>query len=821
MRAVCALALLGSAVMLAGCPPEAPTHAPSRPPAVAKARPGPPAPLANGRLPALAVPRGYTLELEIDPRASRFHGRARIDVDVPAPTAFVVLHGRGLDVSSARLSARSEATAEVHARGDELVLAFREALPAGPASLTIDYDATFAEDRAGLFRVKDGARTQLGPTQARRVFPCFDEPSFAVPVELGVTVPGGMIAVATAPETARERVGARTRFRFARTGPLPTHALGLAVGAFEVAETTRSAAPPIRIFTTKGASTRERRALETTGALVDALGPWLGVPYPHTKLDVVVGLGPDTGASAGLVALGRDGDRALARAVARQWLGTTTTLSSWEEAWALEGLATWIAPRILDRIRPAEGAVVDAIAAVQTSMDEPTSKDDDRKSAAVLATVERWIGEDAFQRGVREWVHGKTTDSSALAAALDRASGKDVSAMAASYHQHDAVPEVSARLECDPGARWHVELSSQAWRPFGAKEPEGADPTWTIPACIRAQGEKKDRCVDLVAGAPSLVAGQGPCPSVVLPNARTGFYRFVVPERDFVRLATRHAELDVAARVSVLANAWAAVRSGAIEPKAILAVLTAFDGDDARPVVDQVATVLRSMSETIVDDAGRAPFRRFVLTRLAKRKKALGWTVPSVPSALADLVEDEATLREAEELAARWWKDPNDVDEATASVSVDLASRHAGQAKLTELLAATRAPERRAVALRAIVGFDDAALLEQALGLVLGGEIPTEETDVVLDAALARPRARAVAERWVRAHWDALRPRLGARTARLAASVGCSATESEEHATFYGPRLGDVTGALETIVRCTALRERGGPPLAKALATLK
>src|SRR5262249_42393046 len=154
----------------------------------------------------------------------------------------------------------------------------------------------------------------------------------------------------------------------------------------------------------------------------------------------------------------------------------------------------------------------------------------------------------------------KSVQASRLLEALDKASGKDVTHMASTYLDKPGVPEVTATLECEPGARWHMELSSQVWHPLGSKAPDDPDRAWTIPVCVGVAGEKKDTCTDLQAGAPSLVAGRG-CPAYVHPNVGASYYRFALPERDFVKLAEARAQLDVPARLSLLANAWAAVRS--------------------------------------------------------------------------------------------------------------------------------------------------------------------------------------------------------------------------------------------------------------------
>lgn len=886
------LATLVASMLIAACgghspPPRAPSAVASEP------LPPPPEPEADGRLPPLATPTRYALDLEIDPAEARFGGAARIAVLVPNETSYVVLHASNLDVSSAhaeldgrvvpaRASTRRAASG---AAPSELVLAFSEPLPAGEAQLVIEYEAPFDEGLSGLYRVREGDRfyafTRLEATAARRAFPCFDEPRFKVPFDVSVTVPRAMIAVANAPEVAREEAPAgRTRFRFATTRPLPTHLVALAVGDLELVSAERYSRPALRAVTTKGNAGMTSLALEAASGLIDELAAWFDVPYPYEKLDLVAAPAlAGAAGGAGLIAVSDDGllldgsrssllarraqARLLARALARQWAGDSVTAAGWDDAWVDDGLSTWTSARALERWRPMLGARLDLFAASHEAMDAdglssaravrattrgaPSAGERD-KGAAVLAMIEGWIGEDAFQRGVRAYLRDNADESVAaerLLSALDLASGKDVTQLASSFAGRAGVPEVSAELTCARGGRWHVELTSQRWRPLGSTLPEDDDDEpWMIPVCVRARGSKTDACAELMAGAPSLVAGRGGCPSFVHPNAGGGYYRFTLSGKGFTQLARGHEALDAASRVSLLSSAWAAVRSGAVEAKVLLQVLPAFDDDPTPHVTAQIVQILRGMSDALVDEDARGAFRSFARARLAKRKATLGWAPSakrplsvadalarrSVLRAMADLAEDEDTLREAEPIASAWLYDRASVDPDTGALALELASRRAGDARVEQLLAAAKgAPTRedRRVALVALMGFDDERLLGRGLEAVLGEDVRASEVTALLSSALARRATRAVTEAFVRARWRELLER-GALADELAgaAAVGCSAEEAAERAAFYGPRVEaaegagpSLTAALESVSLCAALRATAAPSLRKALST--
>jgi cytosol alanyl aminopeptidase len=892
---------MAAALVLAACPGEPPP--PPRPPVVAPPD-TPPLPEAqkNGRLPALATPTRYALELDIDPRQPRFNGVVRIDVDVPKKTSFIVLNAHGLEIKRAEgvipreapvLARATTRFAQGGKSPEELVLAFAKPLPPGQATIVVEYSAPFDVELSGLYQLKDGglsyAFSQFEPTDARRAFPCFDEPSFKVPFDVSILAPQPMIAVANAPEVAREDVSGKTRFKFARTQPLPTYLVAFAVGELEVKEATRYAKPPIRIVTTKGKSAMSALALEATSGIVDALADWFGIPYPYDKLDIVAVPDFRSGAmeNAGLltfreerllldparasVASRRGQALIIAHELAHQWFGDLVTATWWNDLWLNEGMATWMESRIVDKWRPTWGARNDAIVSTHEVMDtdglvsarairQPvvsTSEADEafdgityEKGSALITTIERWIGEDAFQRGVREYLKAnafKSVEASRLLSALDTASGKDVTQMASSYLDKPGVPEVSAHFECEPGSRWHMDLSSQQWRPLGSALPEQSDRAWTIPVCVRPQGEKKDICAEIVSGAPSIVAGRG-CPAFVHPNWGASYYRFALSEKDFVKLAQGRKDLELPAKISLLSNAWASVRAGLLEPKALLSILPAFDDDNARQVVDGVVAILQGMSETLIDEETRPAFRKFALARLTKRKKALGWTpVPkgdptgddalargTVLRAMGDLAEDDTTLKEAETTSTKWLADPASVDADVGAAAMELASRKASASRVPDLLGAAKnakTREDRIVAIKALMGFDDETALKAALDATLGEDIHANEMRYVVGTVFERRKARPIAEAWVRAHWDDLQKKLPGTLSRQlvrAASVGCSKADAEERAAFYGPKLAALEGtdrelkeSLEAVSLCAALREKGSPSLRKALLGVK
>ena len=907
-----ALAVAVTAVGGLGCLARAPGG-----PSGATASAGPPdaaAPLAaprdDGRLPPTVTPQRYVVTLSVDPNQPRFSGLTTILVDVPKPTAFVVVHARDMNVSRAlahvgATAIPATATPRLASGGmvpEELVLSFASALPAGPATIELAYDAPFAGDLAGLYRVEEQGRwyayTQFESTDARRAFPCFDEPVFKTPYDVTITAPPGLTAVANSPEiaTVATRDGAILH-TFATSPPLPSYLVAFAVGDFDLVE-GRKEPFPIRVVTTKGRAPLAGLALDVAAALVDRLGDYFDMRYPYAKLDLVAV--PDFAAGAmenpGLVTfrdvlLLLDPDHAttstrrsqaevIAHEFAHQWFGDLVTMKWWNDIWLNEGFATWAEAKIVDQWKPAFGATLGQIAGLDHVMDtdalrsaravrEPVHSTSDameafdgityQKGAAVLRMLETWLGADVFQRGVQRYVHEnawKSASAEDLFKALDFVSTQKVDELASGFLDHPGVPQVLTSYKCDGGVG-KLELRQSEWHPLedgdsSAAHGEREKRSWTLPVCVAIEGQKTKNCFTL--GSDPIVrnagtAGGRSCPAWVYPNAEeAGYYRFLV-ERDKLLALARAGHgahgLDPAERLGLVSNAWAGVRQGAIAPGVLFDFLPLFDGETNRFVVDEVIDLLRSVDHALVADETRPAYRKYVVARLAARKKALGWWPPSghteqdddaalerrsVLWTMGELGYDASTLADAEKYAAAWLRDRSNVAADTAAVAVPLASMGAGEARLVELREAAKSaptPEDRVIAIRAMGLFDDPAVLRKALDLALGDEIKLSEWRSLFGSAMSHRPARPVLIAWEKENWAKLRARAPNSAGRgLVDVVGatCSVAERDDARAFFAGATQGMEGvkrsldeAAESAGLCIALRLHGEADVTRSL----
>jgi alanyl aminopeptidase len=692
---------------------------------------GVPLPRADGRLPASVRPTGYALDLVIDPSKPRFSGRVRIDVTLAEPMRGIVLHGRGLAIQRASLSsaaggtqvASTAARPSVDSVGDpeELTLAFPVMLPAGPGRLEIDYEAPFADRLRGPYRVEDGgtwfAFTQFEPTDARRAFPCFDEPGYKTPFTLSITAPAGSIALANTPEVSRRVAGDRVTFTFETSPPLPTYLIAYAVGPFDSLVGSAEQLP-VRLFATPGKAAHGGDSLSLAVQHLRALTRYFGQPYPYRKLDLlaVPSFGAGAMENAGLITFREEllllgpgastaGRRAtssvIAHELAHQWFGDLVTMAWWDDLWLNEAFASWMADKIVDEARPGTRARLAALASKSQVMWEDslttarrirnpvrsTSEAQEAfdgvtysKGRAVLAMTEAWLGEETFRDGIRLYLRrhagGSATAEDLYAALGDASSGaRPVSRVMESFTTATGFPVMGARLSCPAGQPPVVELHQEEYRTLGHSGNAPTEKLWRVPVCVlhdaAAPPSRLARACTLLETRDGRLTlpDAARCPTFVYANAdEAGYFRVGMDRPTLARLSAVFATLPEAERFGVVSNAWAAVRSGALPASAFLAMATHGRRETSRLVWTGILDALVVIDLALVTEAARPAFARTVRELIGPTARRIGFGPrpvavesdddkllrESLLTALAQLGEDPWALAEAARLARVW-----------------------------------------------------------------------------------------------------------------------------------------------------------------------
>ena len=406
----------------------------------------------------------------------------------------------------------------VTAKADDLLeIRPQHPMDAGAWTLMFDYEGEIdTVSTAGVFKqtVADHTYvyTQLEAIYARRVFPCLDEPDSKVPWKLTLDVPKQLVAVSNTPQVGDTPLGGTMkRIEFATSKPLPSYLIAFGVGPFEIVDAGKSrTGVPIRIITLAKRTAEAAWAAKTTPKILEQLEDWFGTPYPYDKLDMLsipITIGFGAMENAGLVTfietlilvdpVKASKDRqhrwvlVAAHELAHQWFGDLVTMVYWDDIWLNEGFANWIETKASTKIDPTyhddqsdldtrNSALGDDALVSARQIRQPIVTHDDilnvfdgityNKGASVLNMFESYLGPVVFQKGVREYLASKAygnATSADFAAAMSKASGKNVEAALASFLEQAGAPEITATVQCQ-GAKPSLELTQHRYLPPGA-----------------------------------------------------------------------------------------------------------------------------------------------------------------------------------------------------------------------------------------------------------------------------------------------------------------------------------------------------------------
>ncbi len=847
------------------------------------------------RLPRRVEPVAHRATLRVDPAATTFTGAMEIDVKIVTPAPVIWLHGYQLQVEAATAERGGDSVALTVTPHGEDLLALHAATPLeGAWTLKLRYrGAVEPTGTTGLFHQQEGdawyAYTQLEATYARRVFPTLDEPDRKTPWTLTLEVPAALTALAnTRPVDEQPADAGWKRVRFAPTRPLPSYLIAFAVGPFEIADAGKSrSGVPIRIVATKGKLSHTAITAEVVPQALALLEDYFDQPYPYDKLDFVpipVTVGFGAMENPGLVTVvsrsmlfdpakptpnDRRGIASLAaHELAHQWFGNSLTMAWWDDIWLNEGLATWMEDRIVHAIAPrpddafsiadAHGQALwaDSLATAR-AVRQPIAAAGDienvfdgvsyAKAGAVLAMYERWIGADAFQRGIRAYVKqhadGVVTTADFLAA-IGAAAGRDVSGLS-SYLDQAGAPHLRVDLRCEAGQPPTLTLRQARYLPPGAATPAVASTPWTIPLCVAhdRDGARGETCGLVREATSELALDAKTCPRWVVPNAGgLGHYRLSMTPA-LVAQATGYgwSRMSPVERVVLAGEIATMIQAGELDVALGMALVPPLMRDGSRAAVGMAAAL--AWVRNLVPDARMATYDRWLARTFGPTARKLGWQrkpgealdVASRRATLVPLVAaagDRAMVRDAIKLARGWRSLPRD----TRGLVLRTAVRADG-ATYDRILADARAEQDRDTRedlYSALSSTRDPARVTQTLHLLLDDRVDVREV-MYLPYGFWRAPERELAERFVRDHLDTLLARFpkdattggGAVFASLFTGA-CEPARRDELAAFVTTRFASLPGgarivaqAIESMDQCIAWKAQVGPQVERWLATLR
>src|SRR5712691_12687746 len=331
-----------------------------------------------GKLPKTVVPTHYAIELEPDLEKLTLAGAVVANIEVRESTARVVVNAVGMTLASGTADETLSATVALDAAAETATLTFPQPLAVGPHKLRIGFTGAINRFGRGLFYVDYPTETgkkrmissHLEPADARRVFPCWDEPAFKATFALTVTVPRHHLAVSNMPVAHEEPVTPSLKqVTFATTPKMSSYLFVLAAGELERLS-VQADGVTVSVVATAGKRGEGRFALDTAVDLLRYFNDYFGIKYPLPKLDLIAVPGGFGGAMENWGGItffesrllfdpatsAADSRRGifgiLAHEMAHMWFGDLVTMAWWDNLWLNEGFATWMQSKAAEHFYP-------------------------------------------------------------------------------------------------------------------------------------------------------------------------------------------------------------------------------------------------------------------------------------------------------------------------------------------------------------------------------------------------------------------------------------------------------------------------------------
>jgi puromycin-sensitive aminopeptidase len=772
----------------------------------------------NFRLSKDVLPSKYELRFELEFDNWTSTGRERITLRTARPTRDIVLHALELDIKKATLDGETAQGTSYDVEAETATLRFGRDIPAGEHILEISWTGGIRESLRGLYRSLRGeeryAATQFEAADARRAFPCFDEPEFKARFTVELIHPVGNAAIANMPIVSQQDVDARrTRSVFRETPKISTYLVAFTVGPYEFTEVvTTPSGIPVRVCLPPGLAAQGTYARDAHVRSVEWLQGYTAIPYPYYKVDAI-GI-PDFEAGAmenpGAITyrtrlLAADERNAsiqtlkgvfstAAHELTHMWWGDLVTMRWWTDLWLNESFASFVGEKATAALNPewrywrdfvadnTSAFNLDALASthpisVEAKSAEEASQRFDAisytKGAAVLRMIEGYLGEDAFREGVRIYLN-RHAESNASADdfwhALDESSGQDVTRVANAWIKEPGHPLVDIRArELDSG----LELELSQTRYFSDTKAAPTDQRWPVPLVIKYgtdDGVREHRSVLNSARATVQLSGA----RWFFPNAGgRGFYRFRFASTfEGDRLDAGIAHLAAEERLALVDNLWAIARHGKATLAMFLARLETLRGEEDRAVLAAIGDSLSWLGNYAVRDATERPFARLVDDLFRPILDAAGWTARDGDDtdvrekrtraiamlgfhARASDVRDEAQRRVRDHLEGRERLNP-DVAGTVVAVAATVGDKALWDRYVARMQQAQASDTQEEARFRqGLIYFEDPELAERTAEAIFSPLIRVQDRGLMLIPMMQSRRTRLAAWKAVKKHWDA------------------------------------------------------------------
>ncbi|MBL8030016.1 MAG: M1 family metallopeptidase [Candidatus Doudnabacteria bacterium] len=780
-------------------------------------------------------PERYKLSVKPSLENFVFEGKEMVYLELLKPVKEITLHAKDLKVTDVEFKIRNlkfqTVKIKYDTKAETVTFVFSKALLKGKGELSLKFKGVLNDFMRGFYRgsyTHEGkkrylATTQFEATDARRAFPCFDEPALKAVFEVSIILPSGMTAISNTVETSvKEHGGGYKIVEFSPSPKMSTYLLAFIVGDFEHIEGKTKRGVTVRVFVTPGKRHQAKFALECGIKTLDFYEKYFDIKYPLPIMDMIAipdfshgameNWGAVTYRESALLVDPENSSSAnkqwvalvIAHELAHQWFGNLVTMHWWTDLWLNEGFASYIEYLAVDHLFPAwdiwtQFAYVDLGAALRldglknTHPIEIEVKHPDEigeifdevsysKGASLIRMLADYLGEKNFRDGLRYYLkkHAyKNTRTTDLWDAFEAVSKRPVKSLMQNWTKKEGYPllKVTERPKEIVLEQSRFYISQISKRSYGDKT------LWQIPISIKSAGQKKVSKIILDTKSKIIPKPKG---WVKFNTEEAGFFRTDYPAQMLKLLhpAIMQKKLSAVDRLGIIRDAFALAESQELPTAEALRLAESYKNETDFTVWTEISAGINSVYQLICGQPYEALYKKMASEVFKKQALLLGFRPKKGESHTAGLLRSlllnnygsfggQEVVKKAKEIFSSG-KVPADIRGVVYQLVAESGGKKEFQALLKKYKTESLNEEKNRIG-RALANFKQPEIVRDVLDLCLSEHVRLQDAPLILASVMVNPHGREEGFKFLKKNWGELSrryPSSGHMLARVIKPLG-------------------------------------------------
>ncbi len=787
------------------------------------------------------TPINYELTFEPDLKKFTFDGTESIFANCNKSTNKISMDCAEIKIKSCQVKVGGKiipSTPKINEKKEELEIKLGQKIK-GKVTINLEFQGILNDRLLGFYRsqykqngkTKYLATTQFEAADARRAFPCWDEPEAKATFEISIIADNKFTAISNMPVKSKKKLGGKTLYKFGKTPVVSTYLIYLGVGEFEYL-TGKTGKIQIRVVTTKGNKSKGKYALELGKKLLSSYEKYFGIKYPLPKLDLIAI--PDFAAGAmenwGAITFRETIllydpktsstktkqfiAEVISHEIAHMWFGNLVTMKWWNDLWLNESLATYMETKFVDKFYPEwnlwdqflENAMntamgLDSLKTTHPIVVQVNSPAEIReifdaisydKGGCILRMLENYVGEPNFRKGLKEYLSKfkyKNAEGQDLWSSIGKASKMPVSSMVNTWLTQPGFPLLEINQD-------GTNLKLKQKRYLLEHDKKFSKGLWSIPVSIGLEDEiskklltKKSMTMKIPKNTVGFVANYG----------RKGFYRIKYDEGILLdlKMLVDEKRIPPIDRWAIQNDLFSLCVSGEEQVRNYLDFSDAYYEEDSYLASVNVAHNLASLYFRSFNEKFSEEIRGYAINYFRKLLSELGWEPKKsdkhtdallrafVISTLGKMDDDEVT-EESLKRYSKFLKSPSSLSPDLIEPICSIAAWNGNSkthAELTRLYKNAKTMEEKLRFLGSMCGFKNTQLLIKSLNFSQTSEVKSQNMQLPIMKVAANPYGEKILWPWLKKNWKKLNKKVGHGNPlfnRIVASISSVADDSME-----------------------------------------